>query len=200
MNIMKKLLILIVLLVSCKVTTTRKAKIDFKLETKESLEYYLSENDVDYSANHLYSLKDIQTFAEFNDQEKLSLPEVLFFNENGLQVKNAFNNKECTTILSDFEVIDNLEVDPAAWDFDTLLKKLHPLHSREVKKGNNSVVIFYGKYVSNEKSINKQSFEWYKEISKAANAKSNINILLASLDVMENWNLTEETKRSIGIQ
>lgn len=197
---MKKLLILVVLLVSCKVTTTRKAKIDFKLETKESLEDYLSKNDVDYSANHLYSLKDIQTFAEFNDQEKLSLPEVLFFNENGLQVKNAFNNKECTTILSDFEVIDNLEVDQAAWEFDTLLKKLHPLHSSKVKKGNNSVVIFYGKYVSNEKSINKQSFEWYEEISKAANVKSNVNILLVSLDVMENWNLTEETKRSIGIQ
>lgn len=78
------------------------------------------------------------------------------------------------------------------------MDKINPLYSNKVKDDMISVVIFYGKYVSSHKSINNQSFEWYEEVSKVN--KNDVNILLVSLDVMQNWNLTKETKESIGIE
>jgi len=195
---MKKSLILLLFFVSsCMITHTRNAKIDFALETKESLENYLSDNNLEFQRNDLYSLNSIYTFAEFNDQNKLNLPEILFFNKEGKQVKNVFNKKECSNIISDFEQVNNLEIDDSKASFENLLKNnLKPLYFKDIKKDVVSAVIFYGKFVSSHKSINKQSFTWYEEISKY----DNVNVLLVSLDVMEEWNLSEETRKSIGIK
>ncbi|PJX23294.1 hypothetical protein CAP47_06190 [Psychroflexus sp. S27] len=198
---MKRTLIIVIVIFfisGCKVTSTKDAEISFTLETKESLEKYLSTNNLNYEKNHLYTLKDIRTFAEFNEQDKLSLPQVLFFKKNGKQVKNVFNHNECTNIISDFNQINDLKIDKSAFLFEELLDKINPLYSNKVKDDMISVVIFYGKYVSSHKSINNQSFEWYEEVSKVN--KNDVNILLVSLDVMQNWNLTKETKESIGIE
>ncbi|SEA80852.1 hypothetical protein [Psychroflexus halocasei] len=198
---MKRTLIIVIVIFfisGCKVTSTKDAKISFALETKESLEKYLSTNNLNYEKNHLYTLKDIRTFAEFNAQDKLSLPQVLFFKKNGKQVKNVFNHNECTNIISDFNQINDLKIDESALLFKELLDKIKPLYSNKVKDDMISVVIFYGKYVSSHKSINNQSFEWYEEVSKVD--KNDVNILLVSLDVMQNWNLSKETKESIGIE
>lgn len=198
---MKRTLIIVIVIFfisGCKVTSTKDAEISFALETKESLEKYLSTNNLNYEKNHLYTLKDIRTFAEFNEQDKLSLPQVLFFKKNGKQVKNVFNHNECTNIISDFNQINDLKIDKSAFLFEELLDKINPLYSNKVKDDMISVVIFYGKYVSSHKPINNQSFEWYEEVSKVN--KNDVNILLVSLDVMQNWNLTKETKESIGIE
>jgi wobble nucleotide-excising tRNase len=190
--------LIVLLLVGCSISYTKKVNIEFSQETKASLEEYLTSNQVNFNPNQLYSLKDIQTFAAFNDEDKLNLPEILFFNANGEQVKNKFNERECTNILNDYQKINDLAIDEKAYKFTEQVNQFRPFNQSKLAENQVSVVIFYAKFVDNIKKVNQQSFEWYQEISSIA--KEDVNILLVSLDVMEEWNLSEATLESLGIE
>ncbi len=189
---------LALLLISCSISQTKKGNVEFSLETKASLQEYLTSNQVNFNPDHLYSLKDIQTFAAFNGDGKLSLPEILFFYANGEQVKNKFNERECTNILNDYQRINDLAIDEKALKFTEQVNQFRPFNQSKLAENQISVVIFYAKFVENIKKVNQQSFEWYQEISSIA--KEDVNILLVSLDVMEEWNLSKATLGSLGIE
>lgn len=193
---MKHLLsLLVLLLVGCSVAYTKKAKFEFSLETPSSIKEYVQENNIRVHPQHLYSLKDLHTFAEYNENDRLSLPEILFFNKEGKQVENNFNTNKCTNILNDIPQINSLNIDSTANNVTQKLSEFKPLFESEFNQNIPSVIIFFAKYTKNHKSINRQSFEWYE----LALQQEEVNIFLVSFDLMEEWNISKETKQGLGI-
>lgn len=185
----------VLLFVGCSITFTKKANFEFSLETPSSIKEYVQENNIRVRPQHLYSLKDLQTFAEYNENDRLSLPEILFFNKEGKQVENNFNTNKCTNILNDIPQINSLNIDSTANNITQKSSEFQPLFESEFNNNIPSVVIFFAKFTKNHKSINRQSFEWYE----LALQQEEVNIFLVSFDLMEEWNISEETKQSLRI-
>lgn len=193
---MKKILLLITsIFIFSSCSTQKNIIIDFKIENKETLKEYLLENKIEVDNNDLYSIKDYTSFLYFNNNDKLQVPEILFFNSNGYLVKNRFNNNECSLVINDIQKINSLEFDKNI-SIDELLKNISPLYKNSNETEKYYVVINWAKFVG---KINTQSFDWYKELKKSS-TKSSVNCIMLNLDIQESWNLNEQQKKSLNIE
>ena len=179
--------------ISC--SSQKKMSINFKLENEESLNSYLIANKVNLEKDDLYILNDFASFANFNNNNRLQVPEILFFNSQGYLVKNRFNNNECTEVINDIEKINSFEFDKNV-KIEDWLKNIKPLHNGSKSDKEYFVIINWAIYVG---KINKQSFSWYNELKKTI-SNSNVNCILLNLDVQEDWNLNEKQKKVLNIK
>ena len=193
---MKKILLYITIFIgtfSC--SSQKNISINFKLENEESLNSYLTNNKVNVEKDDSYILKDFKSFANFNNSDRLQIPEILFFNSQGYLVKNRFNNNECTQVINDIEKINSLEFDKNV-KIQDWFDNIKPLYNGLKNNNEYYVIINWAIYVD---KINKQSFSWYNELKKST-SKSKVNCILLNLDVMENWNLNDKQKKALNIK
>lgn len=169
--------------------------IDFNIENEESLKAYLTENKVSFENDDLYYIKDFNSFAYLNNNDKLQVPEILFFNSNGYLVKNRFNDNECSQVINEIEKINSLKFNKKI-TINDWLKHISPLNQDITENGSLFIIINWAKFVD---KFNEQSFEWYKEL-KNQNSNLKVNCILLNLDIQENWNLTEQQKKALNIE
>lgn len=169
--------------------------INFNIENKESLNKYLTENKVTLEENDLFSIKSFNSFAHLNNDDKLQVPEILFFNSKGFLVKNRFNDNECSQVINEIEKIDSLKFNKNI-SINDWLEHISPLNNDITENGNIYIIINWAKFVD---KFNEQSFEWYKEL-KNQDSNLKVNCILLNLDIQEKWNLTEEQKKALNIE
>lgn len=160
----------------------------------QTLSNYLIDNEVKLEENDLYTIKDFNSFVYLNNNDKLQVPEILFFNSNGYLVKNRFNDNECSQVINEIEKINSLKFNKNE-TINEWLKYISPLHQDLTEKNNIYIIINWAKFVD---KFNEQSFEWYKQLKKS-NSNLKINCILLNLDIQEKWNLTEQQKKVLNI-
>lgn len=150
---------------------------------------------MNFEENDLYTIKSFNSFAQLNNDDKLQVPEILFFNSDGNLVKNRFNNNECSQVINDIEKIDKLKFDKNL-TINDWLKHILPINQDTTTTGNIYIIINWAKFVD---KFNEQSFEWYNEL-KNQNSNLKVNCILLNLDIQEKWNLTELQKKALNIE
>ena len=193
MKIIVHIVLFFITSISC--FAQKNISIDFNIENKESLNTYLTEKEVNFEKDDLYSIKDFNSFAYLNNNDKLQVPEILFFNSNGYLVKNRFNDNECSQVINEIEKIDLLKFNKKITIKDWL-KYISPLNQDITENGSIFIIINWAKFVD---KFNEQSFEWYKEL-KNQNSNLKVNCIFLNLDIQENWNLTEQQKKALNIE
>ena len=181
-----------ILFISC--SAQKNISIPFTVENKDSLNTYLIENKVEFEKNDLYTIKDFTSFAHFNNDGKLQVPEILFFNSNGYLVKNRFNNNECSQVINEIEKINSLKFNKKI-TINDWLEHISPLNQDSTVKDNIYIIINWAKFVD---KFNGQSFEWYNQL-RNKNSNLKVNCILLNLDIQEKWNLTEPQKKALNI-
>jgi hypothetical protein len=193
---MKKLLqiaFFFIIFISC--YAQKNISINFNIENIESLNKYLIENKVTIEENDLFSIKSFNSFAYLNNDDKLQVPEILFFNSNGFLVKNRFNDNECSQVINEIEKIDSLKFNKNI-TINDWLEHISPLNNDTTENGSIYIIINWAKFVD---KFNEQSFEWYKEL-KNQDSNLKVNCILLNLDIQEKWNLTEKQKKALNIE
>ncbi|WP_100075590.1 hypothetical protein [Chryseobacterium camelliae] len=175
----------------------KKIQINFALQDEASLKTYLSSKKTDFSDADLYILKDFKSFAYFNNNDKLQVPEILFFNNQGYLVKNRFNNNECTEVISDIEKVNRYKSDKKV-TLQDWLQFISPLKNPQPGIDHNKITVVINWAIFTDQ-YNEQSFEWYKKI-RALSLSTKINCILLNLDVQQKWNLTEKQKAALHIE
>lgn len=191
---MSKLIQLFFFIIFISCSAQKNISISFTIENKETLNNYLIDNEVKLEENDLYTIKDFNSFVYLNNNDKLQVPEILFFNSNGYLVKNRFNDNECSQVINEIEKINSLKFNKNV-TINDWLKYISPLHQDLTEKNNIYVIINWAKFVD---KFNEQSFEWYNQL-KNSNSNLKINCILLNLDIQEKWNLTEQQKKALNI-
>ncbi|UOX32960.1 hypothetical protein LXD69_13040 [Flavobacterium sediminilitoris] len=193
---MSKLIQLFFFIIFISCSAQKNISISFTIENKETLNNYLIDNEVKLEENDLYTIKDFNSFVYLNNNDKLQVPEILFFNSNGYLVKNRFNDNECSQVINEIEKINSLKFNKNV-TINDWLKYISPLHQDLTEKNNIYVIINWAKFVD---KFNEQSFEWYNQLKKSnSNSNLKINCILLNLDIQEKWNLTEQQKKALNI-
>lgn len=182
-----------IIYISC--YSQKNISINFNIENKESLNTYLASAKVNFEEDDLYTIKDFNSFAHLNNNDKLQVPEILFFNSNGHLVKNRFNDNECSQVINEVEKINSLKFNKKV-TINDWLKHISPLNKDLTEKGNIYIIINWAKFVD---KFNEQSFEWHKEL-KNQNSDLKVNCILLNLDIQENWNITDRQKKALNIE
>ncbi|WP_294276971.1 hypothetical protein [uncultured Chryseobacterium sp.] len=175
----------------------KKIQINFALQDEASLTTYLSSKKIDFSDADLYILKDFKSFAYFNNNDKLQVPEILFFNSEGYLVKNRFNNNECTEVISDIETVNRYKSDKKI-TLQDWLQFINPLKNPQPAIDHNKITVVINWAIFTDQ-YNEQSFEWYKRI-RSLSLSTKINCILLNLDVQQKWDLTEKQKAALHIE
>ncbi|AWI24630.1 hypothetical protein [Flavobacterium pallidum] len=197
MNTFNKLILLCLLAISNSGNAQQSVAVTFTLQDVASLERYLSEQGVAFRATDLVTLKNFNAFANYNKQDKLSVPEIYFFNREGFMVRNRFNKNECTEVIGDIDKINAMKAirteKLSAW-----------LSQIAVSEGNDTqtspdctIIIDWAVFAGKE--MNAQAFEWYREINKQKANGRKIKCYLLNLDLQQSWNLTDNQKKALGI-
>jgi hypothetical protein len=191
---------LLFLVLSTSIYAQKKIDIVFKEEIKADLNKYAfdkSEKMID--STDIYVLKDFKSFAEYNNQGKLQVPEILIFNSSGYLVKNRFNNNECTQVITDIKKINKMKFNKD-FNISQYAQKITPLNTVTQNDGNSVydyyIIINWARFVDN---YNEQSFEWYKQL-KQNEGTTKIKCYFLNLDVQQSWNLNEKQKKALKMQ
>lgn len=175
----------------------KKIQINFALQDEASLKAYLSSKKIGFSEENLYTLRDFKSFAYFNNNDKLQVPEILFFNSEGYLVKNRFNNNECTEVISDIEKVNRYKSDKKV-TLEDWLHFISPLKEQQSAIDHKKITVIINWAIFTD-HYNEQSFEWYTKI-RALSLFSKINCIFLNLDVQQKWNLTEKQKAALHIE
>ena len=189
-----------ILILSTTIYSQKKLEIVFNEETKKDINDYAYLNSIKtIDSTDIYVLKDFKSFAEYNNEGKLQVPEILFFNSSGYLVKNRFNDNECTQVITDIKKINKLKFDKNVNinQYKLKIKNLNqPTLNEDDKVYEYYIIINWAKFV---KDFNTQSFDWYKQL--AANPlKSKVKCYFLNLDVQKSWNLNEKQKAVLKIK
>lgn len=187
-------------LVSGTVYSQKKLEIVFKEETKADINQYAFDNIKKVIDNtDIYVLKDFKSFAEYNNEGKLQVPEILFFNSSGYLVKNRFNNNECTQVITDIKKINSMKFDKNRniADYTKRFAPLNTVPQNDINKiYDYYIIINWAKYT---KEFNDQSFEWYLQFKKSGLA-SKVKCYFLNLDVQKSWNMNDKQKAVLKIK
>ena len=198
---MKKVFLFVVTSVivsSCTVAYRRNVPLELGLENTTTLTRYLDENKVAYDVKDLATLDHINSWIYFNNNKMLSVPEAYFYNKDGFRITEDFKGDRCGAAISGIDKINSYKFDSNdslnKWMADYLV---FPFTQENVfdHAYDGYVVIFYGKVFSKYKT-NPTSFNWYNRLKE----NKNIKTILLNIDLQDNWEITAEQKKALGLE
>jgi hypothetical protein len=199
---MKKLILFLLTLSTLSCTITRKVKMEltFQKQTKTNIESYLKSKAVDHSLNDIATLNNVQTFAEYGSTDRLSVPEAYFFNSEGYRVKDNFKGTSCGQVINNAEKISAAPSENKEHISDWISK-----YSFLEDPGNITtagydafVIVTWATFADAIKgSPNTTGFNWYKSLKQNKDVK--IKVIFLNLDVQDNWQISDEQQKAIGL-
>ena len=192
------LLFIFASLISCSIA--RKTDVKFKEENANSIISYLDAKKVSNYSNDVATFNGINTFIEYNNSDKLSVPEAYFFNKEGYRVKDNFNGTNCGQVIGNIDQINNAPCDRKEHINDWIAKYNFPLKTNTDIASDNEQ---YDAYIIITWAIfsdrfNETSFKWYKDIKEYKDLK--IKTILLDIDVIDSWTLNDKQKETLGLK
>lgn len=189
-------------LFSCKTVLLKvKGVKDPKIETYSSSKKYLHKNDID--TTRVVYFKDLHSFIKASQKKYMQIPNAYFFDKNGNFVDYRKSATDCNAKIDDF-IMDLNTFDKAKKDSTKTLTELKGLFVSSNEKllsekpEGISVFITWAKYVG---ALNREkAFDWVKLLEEAKQKGINVNYYLLNCDFQENWNLTNEQKKDLGLK
>lgn len=201
-KIILTLLIVQLSLFSCKSALLMvKGVKDPKLETYATTKKYLSKNEMDTS--RVVYFKDVHSFAIASKKKYLQIPDAFFFDREGNFVDYRKSATDCNAkvggFIEDLNGFNTAKKDPT--------KSLAELKSFLTGPNKNllsekpaeiTAFITWARWTG---SLNKEkAFDWVKLLEQAKQKGINVNYYLLNCDFQENWNLTNEEKKDLGLK
>jgi len=199
---MKKALILFLTFILFSCNAVLKASYGIKkpkIENFASINAYLEKQKI--NSSNILVFKDLKSFTKASKMNILTIPDALFFDENGNSVSYKKSASDCNAKISSFiedlyNFSENKEVDSKnVNEFLSLIKSTSNLEIHQEKHIN--VYITWATYVG---KLNKEkAFEWIKLLEEAKVKGININYYLLNCDFQEEWQITDEQKTLLGL-
>ncbi len=199
MRSLMKIFVIAVLLTGCKSAMKTAYGIKKpKVEDEASIKKFLLSHRVDTS--RVYVFKNLYTFATASQNDLLTIPDALFFNEQGKFVpykeKSTTCNANVGKFISDLNKLDSIAPDPSL-TMDTMFAMIRPAGSPVVDKSKINVFLTWTTYAG---KLNKdKAFEWVKALDKAKKKGVSVSYYLVNCDFQRSWNLTEEQLKKLGV-
>lgn len=92
-------------------TITKNKEIKFTKQTNESLINFLEYKNVDFDIEDIAYLKEFKSFVEFNNSDKLVVPEAYFFNKDGYKISQKFSEEQCGNVIKNINTINSYSYD-----------------------------------------------------------------------------------------
>jgi|SRR5690606_24171647 len=179
-------------------TITKNKEIKFVKHTNESLIIFLKSKNVDFDIKDIAYLKEFESFAEFNNSNKLVVPEAYFFNKDGYKISQKFSEEQCGNLIKNINTISSYSYDKndkiSNW-LDKISFIDDSVKDSEILNKNYDIYIIINWASFAEKTSN-QSFNWYKSIKE--NKEFEIKVILLSLDIKEEWKITDYQNKVLG--
>ncbi|AXG73652.1 hypothetical protein DVK85_05155 [Flavobacterium arcticum] len=156
---------------------------------------YLNKKGYEVSANEIATLNGINTFIEYNNSEKLVIPEAYFFNKDGYLI-SGFEGTGCGMAISNIDEISNASSDNKE-HFKDWITNYNFLSSDNTEASYDAyVIINWAMFVDGMNDDT--SYNWYKSLKN--NKDLNIRIIFLNLDIQENWKLSDDNKKVLGLE
>jgi hypothetical protein len=195
---MKKL-ILIMLMVGFNCIAQKSKSVVYSYENTSTLLQFLNDSKVNYDVKDLAVLNHINNWIGYKNKNIIVIPNVFFFNKRGERITEDFNAMSCGQVIKDIDKISSLKTDPND-NISTWLEGLSfPFTNEEVfpEPYDLYVVIFYAKMVKT-KTSNPTAFNWYNSLKENKSLK--IKPILLSLDIMDNWEMSDSQKKALNLK
>jgi len=170
---------------------------NFVLQSQETMIAYLTENNVQFDKGDLVALKDISVFSNYNDSQKLTVPEAYFFNKDGYRVK-GFDGTSCGSEITGLKKINKKSFikDDKINDWVKNFTFFQNIDEDLLNSGYDFfVIINWATYLPKE---NQTSFNWYNALKQEKGYK--IKIYLCNLDIQKDWELSQEQRDFLRIK
>src|SRR5690606_23405102 len=179
-------------------TITKNKEIKFVKHTNESLIIFLKSKNVDFDIKDIAYLKEFESFVEFNNSDKLVVPEAYFFNKDGYKISQKFSEEQCGNVIKNINTINSYSYDEndniSNWlDKISFIDTVKPL---DILNKNYDVYIIINWALFAEKTSD-QSFEWYKSVKE--NKEFDIKVILLNLDIKDEWKMTDYHNKVLGL-
>jgi len=180
----------------------QKQKLVYAYENPKSLLEFLDESKVNYDLKDLAVLDHPADWIDFYKKKKLSVPTAYFFNSEGVKIVEDFDATTCGQVINGLESIEKIKSYKKDVN-DTINSWLSQIDFRFTKDEiftdayDMYVIIIYGKLIKT-KTSNPTAFNWYNSLKK--NNKIKIKTILLSIDIMDDWELSQEFKTEFGLK
>lgn len=199
---MKKLLFILSFFVSfLAIAQKHKPSGHYEWENNNTLKTFLETNDVEINVKDLATLDYFNSWAYFDNNGFIQVPNAVFFNREGYRIAKNFVGEKCSQAIKGMEKIDTYKVNKDENINEWVSKYMAFPFTKEPifdEAYDAYVVIFYCKCLDSYDDVNATAFRWYKSLKE--NDKIKVKAILLNLDIQDTWQLTDEQKKIIGLK
>ncbi|MFN4198041.1 MAG: hypothetical protein ACK4FS_03340 [Flavobacterium sp.] len=192
---MRYILILLLTLNSSNGFTQK--EIVFSRKSSESLFQFLDEKALEFSKSDIAVLKDVNVFSAYNTNDLLVVPEAFFFDSKGYRIK-GFKGLGCGEAIKKIDKLFSKKSDPkdhvSNWFDKFSFLESSSENGIDDESYDVFVIIHWATFLSDESQT---SLNWYRSLKN--NSKYKIRVVLLSLDIHEDWTLTEAHKKALKL-
>lgn len=191
---MKNLIIISLFFISI---TNVNAQITFKRESKESMVKYLEDKGVQFDAEDIATLHDLNVFKQYYTNQMLSVPEAYFFNKDGYRVSKELRGDSCGQSIKNAKKINKIAFDDKQIFWDWIKTYSFPFMKENDSTNYDAYVIITWAVFAHTNS-NETAFKWYKSLKENKDMK--VKVLLLNIDVQTDWQISDENAKILGLQ
>lgn len=170
-----------------------------KLETLSSIHAFEHEHGLD--STKTITFKDFSSFITASQQGFITIPDAIFFNEEGHFVSYNKTAQDCNanvdSFIKDMDTFDTYPVNETIKlsDFTQLLT---PNILNNGSQTGIHVFITWTTYAG--KMNDEKGFEWVNLLEEVQSNGANVNYHLLNCDYLESWNIPKEVQKKLGIK